>query len=169
MEGFIKPALLVFKWVDLYKTILVAFDGSESSNNALEHAASLATIFKAKLILLAIIQREMIPLFPDEGFGGFPLYSSKYMALHREKIRGEYQSVLDNAMIQIKKEYPDLMVEAVLKEGRPSTTIIAFAENEGVDLMLMGSRGFGVYTCWILRSTSRREVHSCTKPVIIVK
>ena len=32
-------------------------------------------------------------------------------------------------MIQIKKEHPDLKVEAVLKEGRPSATITDFAEN----------------------------------------
>ena len=155
--------------VDVYKKILVAFDGSEPSKNALEHATSIATKFKAKLILLAIIQRGMIPIFPDEGFGGFPLLSSKYMALHQEKMRREYQAVLDDAMIQIKKEHPGLMVEAVLKEGRLSATITAFAENEGVDLILMGSRGLDMYTSWILRSTSHRVFDSGTKSVIIVK
>ncbi len=84
-------------------------------------------------------------------------------------MREVYQSVLDDAMIQIEKEHPDLMVEAVLKEGRPSATITDYAENEGVDLIVMGSRGIGGYTGWILGSTSRRVVDSCTKPVIIVK
>ncbi len=56
MEGFIKPSLRDFTWVDLYKKILVALDGSEPSNNALEHAVSIATNFKAKLIMLAVIR-----------------------------------------------------------------------------------------------------------------
>ena len=91
------------------------------------------------------------------------------MAQYQERLREAYQSVLDDAMIQIKEEHPGLMVEAVLKEGRPSATITAFAENDGVDLIVMGSRGIGGYTGWILGSTSRRVVDSCTKPVIIVK
>ncbi len=169
MEGFIKPSLRDFTWVDLYKKILVALDGSEPSNHALEHAVSIATNFKAKLIMLAVIQRVMIPIFPDEGFGGIPLSSAKDMAQYQERMREVYQSVLDDARIQIEKEHPDLMVEAVLKEGRPSATITDFAENEGVDLIVMGSRGIGGYTGWILGSTSRRVVDSCTKPVIIVK
>ena len=169
MEGFIKLSIRDFTWVDLYKKILVALDGSEPSYNALEHAVSIATNFNAKLIMLAVIQRVMIPIFPDEGFGGIPLSSVKGMAQYQERMREMYQSVLDEAMIQIKEEHPGLMVEAVLKEGRPSATITAFAENEGVDLIVMGSRGIGGYTGWILGSTSRRVVDSCTKPVIIVK
>ncbi len=169
MEGFIKPSLRDFTWVDLYKKILVALDGSEPSNNALEHAVTIATKFNAKLIMLAVVQRVMIPIFPDDGFGGVPLSAVKDMAQYQDKMRGVYQSVLDDAMIQIKKEHPGLMVEAVLKEGRPSATITDFAENEGVDLIVMGSRGIGGYTGWILGSTSRRVVDSCTKPVIIVK
>ena len=169
MEGFIKPSLRDFTWVDLYKKILVALDGSEPSNNALEHAVTIATKFKAKLIMLAVVQRVMIPIFPDDGFGGVPLSAAKDMAQYQDKMREIYQSVLDDAMIQIKKKHPGLMVEAVLKEGRPSATITDFAENEGVDLIVMGSRGIGGYTGWILGSTSRRVVDSCTKPVIIVK
>ena len=155
--------------VDLYRKILVGHDGSEPSNNALEHAVSIATHFNAKLIMLAVIPRVMIPIFPDEGFNGIPLSSAKDMAQYQEKMREVYQLVLDEALIRIKEEHPGLMVDAVLKEGRPSATITDFAENEGVDLIVMGSRGIGGYTGWILGSTSRRVVDSCTKPVIIVK
>jgi len=153
----------------LYKKILVALDGSEASNKALEHAVSIATNFNAKLTMLAVVQRVMIPIYPDEGFGGVPLSAAKEMAQSQEKMREVYQSVLDDAMIQIKKEHSSLMVEAVLKEGRPSATITDFTEKEGVDLIVMGSRGIGGYTGLILGSTSRRVVDSCTKPVIIVK
>ena len=153
----------------MYKKILVTLDGSEHSKNVLEHAVTMATNFKAKLIMLAVVPRVMIPIFPDDGFGGIPLSAAKDMAQFQEKNKELYQSVLDNALIQVKKGHPGLMVEAVLKEGRPSATIIDFAENEGVDLIVMGSRGIGGYTGWILGSTSRKVADSCTKPVLIVK
>ena len=153
----------------MYKKILVAIDGSKPSNNALEHAISLATKFNAKLVMLTVVPRVMIPIFPDDGFGGVPLSSAKGMTQYQEEITAAYQSVLDDAVIKINKEHPGLEVETVLKEGRPSATITDIAENEGVDLIVIGSRGIGGYTGWILGSTSRRVVDSCTKPILIVK
>jgi len=153
----------------MYKKILVAIDGSEPSNNALEQAIKIATKFKAKLIMLAVIQRVMIPIFPDEGFGGVPLSAAKDMAQYQDKMRLVYQNVLDEAQAKIKEDHPNLVVESILKEGRPSATIADYAENDGVDLIVMGSRGIGGYTGWILGSTSRKVVDSCTKPILIVK
>ena len=153
----------------MYKNILVAIDGSEPSNHALEQAIKIATKFKAKLTMLAVIQRVMIPIFPDEGFGGVPLSAAKDMAQYQDKMRLVYQNVLDEAQAKIKEDHPNLEVEAILKEGRPSATITDYAENDGVDLIVMGSRGIGGYTGWILGSTSRKVVDSCTKPILIVK
>ncbi|MEE8354570.1 MAG: universal stress protein [Candidatus Bathyarchaeia archaeon] len=153
----------------MYKTILVAIDGSEPSNHALDHAVEIASKFKAKLVMLAVVQRVMIPIFPDEGFGGIPLSAAKDMAQYQDKMRLVYQNVLDESEEKIKEEHPSLEVEAILKEGRPSATITEYAENDGVDLIVMGSRGIGGYTGWILGSTSRKVVDSCTKPILIVK
>jgi len=153
----------------MYKNILVAIDGSEPSNHALEQAIKIATKFKAKLTMLAVIQRVMIPIFPDEGFGGVPLSAAKDMAQYQDKMRLVYQNVLDEAQAKIKEDHPNLEVEAILKEGRPSATITDYAENDGVDLIVMGSRGIGGYTGWILGSTSRKVVDSCTRPILIVK
>jgi len=153
----------------MYKKVLVAIDGSEPSNNALDHAVEIANKFEAKLIMLSVIQRVMIPIFPDEGFGGVPLSAAKDMAQYQDKMRLVYQNVLEEAQAKIKEDHPKLEVEAILKEGRPSAIIADYAENDGVDLIVMGSRGIGGYTGWILGSTSRKVVDSCTKPILIVK
>ena len=153
----------------MFKKVLVAIDGSEPSNNALDHAVEIATKFEAKLIMIAVIQRVMIPIFPDEGFGGVPLSAAKDMAQYQDKMRLVYQNVLEEAQAKLKEDHPNLEVEAILKEGRPSAMITDYAENDGVDLIVMGSRGVGGYTGWILGSTSRKVVDSCTKPILIVK
>ena len=153
----------------MYKKILVAIDGSEPSNHALEQAIKIATKFKAKLTMLAVIQRVMIPIFPDEGFGGVPLSAAKDMAQYQDKMRLVYENVLKEAQAKIKEDHPNLEVETILKEGRPSAIITDYAENDGVDLIVMGSRGIGGYTGWILGSTSRKVVDSCTRPILIVK
>jgi len=153
----------------MYRKILVALDGSEPSNNALEHAATIAKKFDAKLILVAVVQRMMIPIFPDEGFGAVPLSAAKDMAQYQDKMRVLYQNVLKEAEEKVKEEYPGVKTESILKEGRPSATIVEQAEKDDVDIIVLGSRGIGGYTGWILGSTSRRVVDSCTKPILIVK
>ncbi len=153
----------------MYRKILVALDGSEPSNNALEHAATIAKKFDAELILVAVVQRMMIPIFPDEGFGAIPLSAAKDMAQYQDKMRVLYQNVLKEAEEKVKEEYPGVKTESILKEGRPSATIVEQAEKDDVDIIVMGSRGIGGYTGWILGSTSRRVVDSCTKPILIVK
>jgi nucleotide-binding universal stress UspA family protein len=155
--------------VDMYKKILVALDGSEPSNHALVHAATLAQKFGAELTLLAVVQRVMIPIFPDEGYGAVPLSAAKDMAQYQDKMRELYQNVLREAEEKIRKEYPEVKFESILKEGRPSATIVEQAESDDFDIIVMGSRGIGGYTGWILGSTSRRVVDSCTKPILVVK
>lgn len=153
----------------MYRKILVALDGSEPSNHALEHAATIAKKFDAELILVAVVQRMMIPIFPDEGFGAVPLSAAKDMAQYQDKMRVLYQNVLKEAEEKVKEEYPGVKTESILKEGRPSATLVEQAEKDDVDIIVMGSRGIGGYTGWILGSTSRRVVDSCTKPILIVK
>ncbi len=153
----------------MYKRILVPLDGSEPSNNALEHALGIAVKFGAELTLLAVVPKVMVPVFPDEGFGAAPVTAAKDMARYQDRMKEIYENVLVEAKAKVGEEHPELKVETVLREGRPSATIVDIAENDGVDLIVMGSRGIGGITGWILGSTSSHVVDSCTKPILIVK
>jgi nucleotide-binding universal stress UspA family protein len=62
-----------------------------------------------------------------------------------------------------------MKIEIKLLEGKPSSTIVNTAEEFDVDLIVIGSRGIGGITGWILGSTSRNVVESCTKPILVVK
>ncbi len=155
--------------VVMYKRILVPLDGSEPSKNALEHALGIAEKYGSELTLLAVVPRVMVPVFPDEGFGAAPVTAAKDMARYQDRMKEIYENVLVEAKAKVEKEHPKLKAETVLREGRPSATIVELAENDGVDLIVMGSRGIGGITGWILGSTSRRVVDSCTRPILIVK
>lgn len=153
----------------MYSNILVPLDGSEPSNNALEHALTIAEKFNSKVSLLAVVARVILPVFPDEGFGTAPMTAAKDMARYQEKMKIIYENVLTEAREKVTREHPDIKLVTLLKEGRPSATIVETAEEDGYDLIVMGSRGVGGITGWILGSTSRRVVDSCTKPILIVK
>lgn len=153
----------------MYKKILVAFDGSEASKHALDQAVSIANLMQAEVNIISVVPRVMMPVFPDEGFGAAPVAAAQDMGDYQDRMKKVYGQSLKEAKEDIKKHYPDLKVVTNLMEGRPSATIVDEAENSDVDLIVIGSRGLGGITGWILGSTSRRIVESCTKPVLVVK
>lgn len=153
----------------MIQKILVAIDGSEPSEHALKYAIEFAERWGAELTLLAVIERVMLPVFPDEGFGATPIAAAKDFGQYQERMRAIYQNVLIEAEARLRTEHPEVRVVTRLEEGRPSSTIVDVAEEGGYDIIVMGSRGIGGITGWILGSTSRRVVDSCTKPILIVK
>ncbi|MFC1804104.1 universal stress protein [Thermoproteota archaeon] len=153
----------------MYKKILVAFDGSEPSRNALNHAVSIAVQLKAEINILSVVPRVSMPVFPDEGYGASSITMTQDFIEYQEKMRALYAKSLKEAEEEITEAFPDLKVSYKLLEGRPSSTIVDEAEKDSADLIVIGSRGLGSITGWILGSTSRRVVESCTKPVLVVK
>jgi nucleotide-binding universal stress UspA family protein len=153
----------------MFKKVLVAYDGSDHAKHALEYAVDVADIRKATLYILAVVPRVTLPIFPDEGFGAAPITAAQDFGEYQDRMKEMYKKALDEAVKCIKEEFPDLKFETILIEGRPSATIVDQAEKNDVDLIVMGSRGLGGISGWILGSTSRRVVDSCTKPVLIVK
>jgi len=153
----------------MFGKILVAVDGSEPSNRALDYAVEIAGKWNSELTILSVVPRVMLPLFPDEGFGSAPIAAYRNMGRYEEKMRSIYQNVLDDAVKEVRAKNPELKIVEMIQDGRPSSAIVNAAEKNGVDLIVMGSRGIGGITGWILGSTSRRVVESCTKPILIVK
>ena len=149
--------------------ILVAFDGSEQSKHAIDYAADMANNSNGILIVLSVVPKITLPIFPDEGFGSIQVSSAQDFGEYYEKIQAIYQKSQDEIMKDLKNNFPNLKIEAILREGRPSSTIVEEAEKNGVDLIVMGSRGLGGVSGWILGSTSRRVTESCTKPILIIK
>jgi nucleotide-binding universal stress UspA family protein len=153
----------------MYKKILVAFDGSESSRNALDHAVSIAVLWKAEITILSVVPRVTMPIFQDKGFGASSISTVQDFKDYQEKRIALYTKSLEEAEEDVKEGFPGLKVVSKLLGGRPSSTIVEEAEKDGADLIVIGSRGLGGITGWILGSTSRRVVESCTKPVLVIK
>ncbi|GAF95594.1 unnamed protein product [marine sediment metagenome] len=150
----------------IFSKIMVAYDSSEPSKRALDLAAKTAAMFKGELVILTVISREVPPTF-IEGSEGPTLSADiqRYLDIRKDF----YTRSLEEAKTEVGDRYPGLKFEAILLEGRPSATIVEVAEERDVNLIIIGSRGLGGITGWILGSTSRRVVDQCTKPILVVK
>jgi nucleotide-binding universal stress UspA family protein len=149
--------------------IIIAYDGSELSMHALNQGASLAQLTESEVTILTVIPRRMVPVLSDEGLGVGPGMTVQETMDYQVKVKEIYEKSLKEAVEYVSKTYPELKVETKLLEGRPSSSIVEEAENDSVDLIVIGSRGLGGIPGWILGSTSRRVVESCTVPILVVK
>ena len=147
----------------MYKRLLVAVDGSEQSYKALDHAVAIAEKFDSELVLLTVIPIMISPFSPDESF------SPTAYTIYQESMNEYYHKLLKDADEIVRTKHPNLNIRTILREGRPSATIVDVAEREGCDVIVMGCRGIGGIMGWVLGSTSHRVATSCKKPVMIIK
>jgi nucleotide-binding universal stress UspA family protein len=153
----------------MYKHILVAFDGSEPSKHALDQGVVLAGTLGARITILSVVPRVRIPVFPDDEFGSSPIRTGQDFIEYQEKMKDIYGKSLEDAKTDVEKAFPSLVLDTILLEGRPSSTIVNVAEERDVDLIIIGSRGVGGITGWLLGSTSRKVVEQCTRPILVIK
>ena len=149
--------------------ILIAYDGSEHSMHALNQGASLANITDSVIIILSVIPRIIMPLLPAEGMGASPTSMEHTSNEFQQQMKSFYAESLEKARREISEEYPELEVETQLREGKPSSTILEMTDTGDIDLIVIGSRGLGGVTEWLLGSTSRKVVGSSKIPVLVIK
>lgn len=138
------------------KRIVVAVDGSEPAQKAAGLAAEFAARFGARLTLVYVIPRLLLP--PD-AYG-----------LTLEQIEEEHRKYAENLLADavIKLGAPGVTVDSQLLFGAPAEAIAEAAAQPDVDLVVVGSRGRGAVARVLLGSVSDRLVHISPKPVLVV-
>ncbi len=144
----------------MFKKILVAVDGSDSSVHALEVAATVAKQNEASLTIVTVVS----PI-PPMVEGDMPHYAPDFS----KDLRDSYKNMLNNQVKEIKAKHPDIKVEAVVTEGNPARKIIEKAGEHMADMIVVGNRGTSGVLSWMMGSVSRAVSDACTVPVLVVK
>jgi nucleotide-binding universal stress UspA family protein len=151
------------------KKILVPTDGSEQADKALNFALDMAQKYKAKIEILHVIPPILTTLTPYPVVSGSPVLTSKLIDDYYKEAKLEGKKMLTEAITLAQSKTEGLEIITKLNKGKPSDIIIAEAENEDFDLIVMGSRGLGGIKEFILGSVSNQVVHESKNPVLIVK
>jgi nucleotide-binding universal stress UspA family protein len=134
------------------RVLAVGIDGSTEAKEALKAAVELADRASATIRLLAAVD------LPDKTVGGWA-DSSLIEALH-----DQVRQYLDEATALV----PDrLRPSTSLVRGDTVPALIAEAE-KGVDLMFLGSRGYGPIRRVLLGSTAARLIEASPCPFLVV-
>ncbi|WP_440950949.1 universal stress protein [Methanosphaerula subterraneus] len=80
-------------------------------------------------------------------------------------LQNEANQVLD----RVRTLGGDLKMETKILEGRPATEIVDFAENNGIDLIVIGTQGKTGIKRLLLGSVAETVIRSATSMVLVVK
>ena len=138
----------------MFKNIVLAFDGSEYSNRALQCAKSITERFEATLWLVHVFRN------PSDLLG-----YTDYEKLYARR-KSAAQAVLDEA--RQKFGTTTFIVNEELREGHEAESILKVAENCEADLIVMGTRGLGAVKGFLVGSVSRKVIHYASCPVMVV-
>ena len=140
------------------KAIVAGVDGSESSHMAAEHAVAVARHWKVKLYLVTVVR-------PPEGWWGIGGAPPPPEALSAALAEGQAQ-VLNELESHLDLEGVDY--QTVEELGDPSSRLIAVAEANEADLIVIGRRGAGIAERVMLGSVADRLCHQSPVPVLVV-
>jgi nucleotide-binding universal stress UspA family protein len=139
----------------MFQNILVAYDGSPHSERALATALELAKCTEGHVTLLNAYDKV-----PDYlGEPNFQETLDRTVVAARDKMLKVLEQVRQQG----------LTASMNVLEGPPADAILRVAETEKHDLIVMGSRGLGLFQELLLGSVSERVTRHAKIPVLIVR
>ncbi|GAD51977.1 universal stress protein [Halarchaeum acidiphilum MH1-52-1] len=134
-------------------TVVVATDGSESVQRAIEVALDLAARFDADVHALSVVDTGEVETTPDD-------------------LRAEMADALseraEDALTDV-VERTDRPVTTAVREGRPSDEVLAYVRETDADVVATGTRGRHGENRLLIGSVAERVVRSSPVPVLTVR
>jgi nucleotide-binding universal stress UspA family protein len=149
--------------MNVFNKILVCSDGSPKSIEAAAAAAQIACRFRSEVILLSVFDPSVVPA-ATLGIPGGMLETTVDMGCYAN----ETQSAVEHETGKVFEE-AGIPYRARRELGHPVDRIISSAEDEQVDLIVMGSRGIGGFARLVLGSVSEGVLRHAHCPVLTVR
>ena len=144
--------------------ILVATDGSEFSNAAIEKLPSLLDEGQVTEIKVFSAYEAPVPM-AAEPFA----ISGEYYAELTNINKSLAQSNADAAAGKLAAEFPGADVSVAVGCGNPAPMIVEDAKQWNADLIVVGSHGFGFWNRLLLGSVSNAVLHHAPCSVLVVR
>jgi nucleotide-binding universal stress UspA family protein len=140
---------------ELFKKILIATDGSKYSLDAAVKSLEIARFYGSKVCVLYVVDLRALTTA-----SGMPAPDNIYLLLADEGKR---------AVGQVKEMAGDLPIETFVLAGYPAHTIVQFARDNGIDLIVTGTLGKSGIEELLLGSVADHVVRHAPCPVLVVK
>jgi nucleotide-binding universal stress UspA family protein len=148
------------------KKILYASDLSKNSSYAFLFATDLARRCDAKIVILHVLER--IPPYAEVYTGMTQEMEQKNREAVVEELKKRLQEFCKKAETQIGPPCVELVSKMIVPIGYPPEKILNTADEEGCDVIVLGTHGKGFLAHTFLGSVSKAVLHRTRKPVFII-
>lgn len=141
----------------MYDDVLVPTDGSGTVSQTLEHALPIAADNDATVHALYVIDTRIVQAATDET---------------RPEIETKLEDEGEEAVATVSERAAEAGLETTeaVRRGTPSKTILEYADEEGIDLITIGTHGKSPREKqFSMGSVSERVVDDATIPVFVVR
>ena len=156
-----------------FKNILVPYDGSEQAKHALDVAIKLGEGDKPVKVTALYVAPPTN--FDDSAFevamqvSGAPLLDEKTKADVRKAYEDKNREMIEDRIEEFFASLPEnLTLRIEVGNGAANEVIVEYAEDNSIDLIVMGRRGLGRISA-AMGSVSGAVMRATDLPVLVVK
>lgn len=141
------------------KKILVPFDFSDKAIQAFSFACQLASLVKAKVLVLHVVE---FPVLHHPLGVPVPTYEDSFIRNIRNKAKNSFEKIRIKKAGRIKPEF-------IVDHGLILNVIRDFTKRKKIDLIVMGSHGSSGFMEYAIGSNAEKVVQTSQVPVIVIK
>jgi nucleotide-binding universal stress UspA family protein len=143
--------------------ILVAYDGSAHSREALTWAVDLSLGSGASVVVVKVVE-------PVEMNRAYALYEAGYGATLVERFEAMHKIDVQQMKDAVEAgKRKGIKVKTEMLSGNVAGAIIDYATKNGVDLIVAGTKGHGALAELLIGSVTRNLISLSPMPVLVVK
>jgi nucleotide-binding universal stress UspA family protein len=143
--------------------IMAAVDFSDYSKATLKYAAFLASSVNATLLVANVINQRDVEAIRRVEVEGVGVTVENYIARQKRDREIETDQLLKETSCQ------DLKVVRVFRVGVPWVELLEIVKDQGVDLVIMGTKGRTNIANTLFGSTAEKVLRRCPVPILSVR
>lgn len=144
----------------------IAVDGSKYGRAAAQYVARHRDLFgaDARFTVLNVVPDQLGAMMPSMEGMALP-------AMSAEEIKAQQDKAFEAAVAPVRKllDKEGLAAEAVCLVGNPGDELAAYAKKKKLDLLVLGSHGYGAFKAAVLGSVATRVAAHCATPLLLIR
>jgi nucleotide-binding universal stress UspA family protein len=145
--------------------IMVGIDGSEQSINAADYAIAIAKRHDAEMIAVNVLTSDIGYAYSSPGVESPPLTIREIILLAEDEVKKWFNGIKEKA----DKSGIRLRSEIIMAKRSAVSTMLDYAEEQKIDLIVVGTRGRSGIKKMLLGSVASGLVTYAACPVLVVK
>ncbi|MFH5797546.1 universal stress protein [Haladaptatus sp. CMAA 1911] len=140
----------------MYDEILVPTDGSAEIEDAIAEALDLAAFTGGRVHAVSVVDTREYSTLSD----------AKWLTIERDRAEGGEHAI---STVRERANERGVPVETELLRGLPHEEILAYADDHGVDIIVMGTHGRSGFQHFLNGSVTEKVIRNTDLPVLVVR